>query len=178
MSKLKDLTGKKLGRLIVIRREYPNKNGHPRWLCKCDCGKDKIAGGKSLKQGSTRSCGCLRKDRLRLDSGLANMRRRMRSYKYNATKQRNLEWNLTEEQFENITQKDCYYCGAKPNNVAKNPIYFGTYTYNGIDRVDNNKGYTIDNVVPCCYICNQAKHNLTLQDFQDWIKKVYNKMFS
>ena len=51
--------------------------------------------------------------------------------------------------------------------------YNGIYIYNGIDRIDNNKGYTIDNIVPCCHICNQAKSSFTLQEFQDWIEKVY-----
>jgi len=175
MGKLIDLTGQKFGRLTVIERSYPNaKNRSTRWLCKCDCGTEKIILRDSLKSGKTRSCGCLRKGRVgktRLDYGVASMRRTIEGYKRHA-KNRGLGYNLTEEQFKEITQKDCYYCGAKPSNIRKAYGYNGDYIYNGIDRIDNTKDYTVDNVVPCCKICNLAKNNLTLQEFKDWIKKL------
>jgi len=104
------------------------------------------------------------------------MRRKIGAYKRSA-KKRKLEWDLTEEQFSKITQQDCYYCGAEPNNIAKQKGKYGEYTYNGLDRVDNTKGYTIDNVVSCCKFCNVAKNNHTLQEYKDWIKKSYNKLF-
>ena len=61
-----DLTGKRFGRLVVIERAddkftisgYKRK----RWLCKCDCGNEIITDGQSLKQGTTKSCGCLAKE--------------------------------------------------------------------------------------------------------------------
>lgn len=53
----KDLTGKKFGNLLVI--EYKN-NG--KWLCKCDCGNEKIIRGNNLKRGLTKSCGCYNKE--------------------------------------------------------------------------------------------------------------------
>ena len=117
-----------------------------------------------------------------LPLGFSSMRQVIIHYKANA-KRRGYDFNLTEEQFKEMTQKDCYYCGAKPNQFFKQKYhnnyrkFNGDFIYNGLDRIDSNKGYTIDNIVPCCSICNYAKHNLTLQEFQDWIEKVYNKMF-
>jgi len=174
-----DLTGQKFGRLTVIRRSYPNGNsGEPRWLCKCECGKETVVKGACLRKGEIRSCGCLRKELARnrriLPLGLASMKSVIDSYKRNA-KIRGIEWNLIEEQFAEITKKDCYYCGAKPNNKRYQPRNNGEYIYNGIDRKDNTKGYTIDNVVPCCSICNMAKSNLTEQEFKDWIKRLITK---
>ena len=55
--RLIDLTGKRFGKLIVIKKEKP-KNKHTMWLCKCDCGKEKIVCGSELKRGTTKSCGC------------------------------------------------------------------------------------------------------------------------
>lgn len=177
MSKLINLTGKKFGRLTVINRSYPNERyEHAMWLCKCNCGVEKIIRGDSLSRGESKSCGCLRDDLNRLELGLASMRRMIISYKKDA-KKRGLEYELTEEQFKKITSQDCHYCGAKPNNISKSGRHFGDYIYNGIDRVDNNKGYTMDNVVPCCKVCNIAKHQMTLQDFKDWVSRIYNKMF-
>ena len=60
----KDLTGKVFGRLTVISQAASDKCGHARWLCQCECGKEKIISSSSLIEGSTQSCGCLRNERL------------------------------------------------------------------------------------------------------------------
>ena len=171
-----DLTGKKFGRLTVIKRSFPNnKYNHSRWLCRCDCGRTKVVMGSSLIQGNTKSCGCLRIGKSRLPKGLASLRQTFRKYKQTA-KMRSHSFKLTEEQFHELTQKDCYYCGAKPSNIGKDAHNIEDYTYNGLDRVDNTKGYTIENVVPCCIHCNRAKNDFTLQGFKDWIKRVHKKV--
>lgn len=64
MPPLIDLTGKKFGRLTVLKRHPQNTtNNHPRWICKCDCGNDNvIVQGTHLKSGHTTSCGCYHKE--------------------------------------------------------------------------------------------------------------------
>ena len=66
MGKLIDLTGKRFGRLVVIERDgsYYSPAYHSRalWRCRCDCGVECIVAGQSLRQGNTRSCGCLRSE--------------------------------------------------------------------------------------------------------------------
>ena len=182
-NKLIDLTGRKFNRLTVIKRSYPNsKYGRARWLCKCTCGNEKIIAANHLINNGIKSCGCLVIENMRnnkyarIEPGLSNMHSRITMYKRSA-KIRGYDYNLTEKQFAEITQKPCYYCGAIPNNKHKQKESNGDYIYNGIDRVDNNKGYTIDNVVPCCKTCNSAKGRLTLQEFKDWIERAYNKTF-
>jgi len=177
MGKLIDLTGKKFGRLTVIKRSYPNKNWKdPNWLCKCECGTEKIIGGTHLRDGHIKSCGCLAGNKAKLSSGVSSMRGLMNSYRKHA-KERGHIFKLTEEEFSKLTQKECHYCGAKPNNISRFPRHNGDYIYNGLDRIDNTKGYIIDNVVSCCKKCNRAKGNLTLQEYKNWIKKSYNKIF-
>jgi hypothetical protein len=51
------------------------------------------------------------------------------------------------------------------------------YAYNGIDRVDNFKGYEIDNCVPCCYICNYAKRDMSKDQFLAWVKRIYMNQY-
>ena len=189
MSNVLDLKGKVFGRLTVIKRVENNKRRDSMWLCRCECGTEKIIQGYRLRIGKTRSCGCLCKENVfkcrctpptnKLKSGVSNMRRIITGYKKSA-KKRGYEYKLTEEQFAEITQKDCFYCGAKPNNISKrkpNKQANGEYIYNGIDRVDNIKGYTIDNIVPCCRFCNIRKGKLTLKEYKDWIKKSYEILF-
>jgi len=56
---------------------------------------------------------------------------------------RGLEWTITWEEFEALAQRPCHYCeSASPR------------TGSGLDRVDNRRGYTLDNVLPCCGRCN------------------------
>lgn len=56
-----DLTGQRFGRLTVIRYDHSEHDG-THWLCKCDCGNEKVAAGYSLRSGNTKSCGCLNSD--------------------------------------------------------------------------------------------------------------------
>jgi hypothetical protein len=81
------------------------------------------------------------------------------------------EFVLGEEEFYNLTQMPCHYCGAVRTNRRFVPHnLYGDFRYNGIDRVDNSRGYTPDNVVPCCRHCNMAKGRTTYQEFIKWIK--------
>lgn len=56
---LKDETGKKYGKLVVIKR-VKNQSKYARWLCKCDCGNYTEVNGSNLRNGSVQSCGCKR----------------------------------------------------------------------------------------------------------------------
>lgn len=62
MPKPIDLTGQKFGRFSVIERVQNNNDGHAMWKCICDCGNERIVMGKSLRNGHTKSCGCLNKE--------------------------------------------------------------------------------------------------------------------
>jgi hypothetical protein len=53
-----------------------------------------------------------------------------------------------------------------------------TFIYNGIDRVDNNKGYTIENCVPCCTAVNYAKLDMSYSDFIQLCKEVTQKQIN
>ena len=73
-------------------------------------------------------------------------------YKGNA-KQRGIEFHLTEEQFESFWQKPCEYCGAEIETI-------------GLDRLDSDGHYTIDNVVSCCWSCNNSKGKKALEEWR------------
>lgn len=92
-------------------------------------------------------------------------------------KRRNIEFDLGIETFTSLTKSNCKYCGIEPSNQFykknKGLISGMGYMYNGLDRVDSSKGYVTENVVPCCWKCNQAKSNYSKDDFLDWVKRVY-----
>lgn len=79
-------------------------------------------------------------------------------YKKSA-KKRNLDFELTQSDCEQFYNKCCYYCGE-------------LYTGLGMDRVDNNIGYKLGNILSCCYTCNLMKRTLSVSNFFEHIKKI------
>lgn len=65
VGKYEDLTGKRFGRLTVVKRSGTSKSRCPTWLCKCDCGTEKTINGSSLKREHIKSCGCYRREYMR-----------------------------------------------------------------------------------------------------------------
>ena len=56
---IKDLTGQTFGKLTVVSLAGSNKRGNAKWLCKCECGNEKVIAGGNLTSGHTKSCGCI-----------------------------------------------------------------------------------------------------------------------
>lgn len=173
---LKNEIGKRYGRLIILGRAGMNRHGQRLWLCRCECGKElKVLGG-SLRRGATQSCGCLQKERAgdanRLPIGEAAFNRLIDRIKRSA-KQRGYIWSLTEDQVRQLTSRPCYYCGAEPAQVSSGADLNGSYIYNGLDRINNENGYTLKNVVPCCQTCNYGKRTMVQDEFLAWIARVY-----
>ncbi len=95
----------------------------------------------------------------------------IRSYRSGA-EARNLEFSLSDEEILSLTQQNCYYCDSAPSQVATSNGDTGDYIYNGIDRLDNNVGYTPENCVPCCKRCNEWKRAIPEEEFLAHIMKI------
>lgn len=80
-------------------------------------------------------------------------------YKNNA-KKRNREFTLIEEETVKLLTSDCHYCGQAPEPL------------NGIDRMDNKIGYTLDNCITACRDCNYRKGQMSYDDFNTWLDKI------
>lgn len=175
-SKVKNEIGNRYGKLVVISPSTPIASGNGskfRWICQCDCGNTKIVTGADLRQGDVKSCGCLKKDK-RKDFGESSFNRLYRQYKKDAEK-RNKEFHLSKDDVRYFTSQPCFYCGQIPDRIMKaGTRVHGYYLHNGIDRVDNRKGYTTENCVPCCWKCNIAKRSLPVEEFKTLIINIYN----
>lgn len=177
MGKFEDLTGQKFGRWTVL--ELYDKDGKSTfWKCQCGCGKVSIVRAANLKRNRTHSCGCLRGELIsaRVSKSFAEsaINRLFGAYERGA-KDRDLEFSLTKQQFVELTQRNCYYCGIEPYSIYKSRGN-GRYIYNGIDRVNNTQGYSIENCVPCCKNCNYAKGTKTQSEFFKWLKRAYEHL--
>jgi hypothetical protein len=87
---------------------------------------------------------------------------RYSTYKKNA-KTKDLEFAITKEQFKEITDQKCRYCNEY--SEGKNFV--------GVDRIDSEVGYVVENCVPCCKDCNYSKRQKTPEAFLDKVKKIY-----
>lgn len=178
MPKLINEKGNRYGRLVVLKREGSlYKQGYAAWRCRCDCGNEAVVSGDSLRSENTQSCGCIMRETLApgrrvLPYGECAFNQMLRGMKRNA-KTRGLKWNLTEEQVKELTKCLCHYCGAEPAQICKRARANGDYVYNGLDRIDSGGDYTIDNVVPCCGLCNRMKWTLTQEEFVNQASKIY-----
>lgn len=177
---IEEIPGTRYGKLVVVRRGATiySRNGAsrgPSWICQCDCGNSVAVSGHSLREGNTMSCGCLRLERalekISKPAGVAARNRAVATMKANAVR-RELPWRLTEAEIETLMGQPCHYCGSVPSNVVKSRNE--SVCYSGIDRLDSSKGYTTDNVVPCCHVCNNAKRTMSVDEFLGWISRVYS----
>lgn len=178
-----DLTGQYFGDLQVLRRvdNAPGKNraGAVMFECKCLCGKIVNVRSGSLTSHRTKSCGCRKakhckelSKKNRKEPGYSGLIQLMFVYKRSAQR-KNHEFSLSVEDFRRLTSSNCYYCGVKPYRKRSNGrTKHSTYIYNGIDRVDNSIGYTLSNCVPCCFVCNDWKSNMTQNEFLAHVKRI------
>jgi len=94
-----------------------------------------------------------------------------RKYEENATRKK-IPFHLTQEQLNSVAEKDCTFCEAPATASPAHVKYYGAWKSNGLDRKDNTKGYTIENVQPCCFMCNRMKSNLKEEDFLEHVGKI------
>lgn len=78
---------------------------------------------------------------------------------------------MNKAQFKEIISRKCFYCDGEPKDFFKRENDNGKYLYNGIDRKINHLGYTVNNSLPCCRICNRAKSDMNYDDFVIYISK-------
>lgn len=164
MNKTIDETGNRYGKLVVLERS-DNKGTGACWLCKCDCGAEKIVLGTNLRAKLIRGCGCIQGARKysRKDSTWQHL--------YSAHKQNHNKWGaLPFDDWKLIVQMPCSNCGLEaPERMSPNgdPVHA-----HGIDRIDSTKGYIPGNVQPMCSDCNYAKSDSTQEQFNTWIERV------
>jgi hypothetical protein len=148
----KDLVGQDFGRLHVIGYEKGVGRRIPgKYICSCFCGGTAKTQSKSLTSGSTKSCGCLQKERAAAANALRPYEA-LYNHLLHVAQVTKRAVTFSYEKFLDYTQvKACHYCLTK--------IAWDSYGYN-LDRKNNALDYTEDNVVVCCSRCNRGKSNV------------------
>jgi len=176
----KDFTGRKIGRLLVIRLTSSDLKNNKKiyYDCICDCGTQVTVRQDSLKS-QTLSCGCLQIEHaIRLGKSRAKKefeackKEIYQRYKYRSMSN-NIIFSISFKKFVSLIESECYYCGDYRSNTIKKGNT--TYQYNGLDRVNPKLGYSLDNIRTCCVFCNYAKSDWTQDEFYDKVKKIYHR---
>lgn len=174
----KDELGNKYAYLTVLSFSRYYKEA-VYWNCKCDCGVEKEIRGTLLRNGQVKSCGTC--DISKVTNPTAPYQKLYRSLSFGA-KYRNLEFNISFEEFRKIVDSKCHYCGLDPyekhyaysrrrySQGIDKDIYA---VFNGLDRIDSSKGYYSENIVSCCFMCNRMKSDFSSKDFLSKIKEIY-----
>jgi hypothetical protein len=142
-------TCSKCGKTKAIE-EFYTKHGWPYSACKI-CHKTYVLTSPYYKEYQ-------RKYHLKNRAVLMN--KPMQRYRIckGSAKKRNVEFDITFEEFVTFWQKPCTYCGKKIRSIA-------------LDRTNNKEGYNISNVAPCCRSCNSTKGSGTVKDLLKRLEK-------
>lgn len=184
---VRTVIGKTFGTIQVLEFDHMEKNpinGHSPYLyfkTKCTvCGRESIRYYNATQWNKSNGCKFCNSKSSITDNAAYNSL--WRNYIQGAT-DRNIEWNLSPDDFLNIVTRDCYYCGASPTvrskriGRARKDGFFDT-PVNGIDRIDSSKGYEKDNCITCCSTCNYMKQVHSQEEFLLQIQKIYHHLFS
>ena len=180
--------GQTIGERTIIAALGPI-NGKLAWSVQCRCGLTQTrTTGQLNRASSCRKCATVKANKSRAGTqnskytqGQVGLNTIYSIYKH-AAGRRGLGWEISKAAFKTLTSKNCHYCNDIPRNIHtpkglksgdETRALYNSYTYNGLDRVDNFLGYETTNVVPCCKICNIAKATLGVAEFLDWVKRVY-----
>ena len=147
----KDLTGQKFGMMTVLQRMTNNPYGVPLYLCRCDCGTEKIVRGDYLRKFHKPSCGCINR-------AIRSKSRRTHGFEYHPLTP---IWRAMMSRCENPNNKDYKHYGGRGITVCErwhkleNFIEDMAPTYKPglqLDRTDNEKGYSPEN---CRWVTQQ-----------------------
>lgn len=147
--KLNNIKGQTFGRLEVLERTKNNKHGQTQWLCECVCGKQVVVTYGHLKDGHTKSCGCLHSD--------ATIKRNKEKAIHGLYKTRIYRiwagmktrcYNYNDFKHHTYRKKNIQVCDEWKNNFK---AFYDWSMANGyqdnltIDRIDNNGNYEPNN---------------------------------
>lgn len=159
-----DLTGRKYGRLIVLKYAGMDVKHHQFWLCKCECGNEKIVRAGHLNSGYVKSCGCIAKENLRKIS--------QQNSDYRTLEKLYDVWTTMIQRTENPNANGYQNYGGKGIGVCAEWRYsyllFKEWSESSgykdgltIDRINGDKNYSPDN---CRWVDRYVQNNNTARN--------------
>lgn len=177
-SRLKNLEGKRFGKLVVTQEHSRSRSGGTRWKCLCDCGKEVMVYSTHLIQGNTTSCGCGKPVGSRHNSWTGyeeisgdfwnNIRRGANGSK----KRRKIEFEVTIKQMWELflkQERKCVLSGVLLSFPSRQNDHTGTAS---LDRIDSAVGYVLGNVQWVHKDINKMKNSFNQDYFLGMCRRV------
>lgn len=184
-----DLTNKRFNRLVGIKPVGRTCDRVVIWQFKCDCGNIKEISGTKVRGGYTKSCGCFKAENLKKDGrehhgwrGYQDISMSFYSRMKSCAKLRNYSWNLSIKFLWELFIKQNKKCALSGINIEM-PFHIrqlhdkNNDKLASLDRIDNNKGYTKDNVQWVCKRINYMKHTQKQEEFLKLVSIIYKNNF-
>lgn len=163
--------GQSYGEWTVVDRETKvDSSGALLVHVLCSCGEGSFVSSIGLRKGKTKKCkSCALRGRHAKAGSLEERLAANVRYMYQrAARQKGRAHELTHRDYVSLIFLSCSYCGQEP--MSRKKVGSFEVKYNGLDRVDNSKGYLTNNVVPCCLVCNRAKRDMSQDEWLSWIE--------
>lgn len=172
---LKDLSGQEIGDFLILARDknsvLPSGQQKTTWLAQCiHCSHVKKWAATNILSGKGSRCGCQLREKAEQNEA-SFWKMYIKSYKDGAYT-RKLEWNLTDDEFKALTLQNCSYCGEAPKRRKAHHRALCVVSVNGIDRLNPSLGYSSQNCVPCCSVCNRMKMSMTKDEFINQVRRI------
>lgn len=134
-------TGDKFNKLTAIKFSHRDKGSIQFWIFKCDCGNEKIIKVNAVKNRSTKSCGCIRKEK---NNNFKHGKAKTRIY---------YSWNSMKRRCLNKNNPAYKYYGGRGITICKEWLKFENFYKDmgdrpknkSIDRINNNGNYCLEN---------------------------------
>ena len=181
--------GTMFGSLTVIGPLQSMSRGRYKYQCRCSCGATQDMWSYNINRNKTcKKC----VSHYMKPPGEGSFRILFNKTKHSA-QIRHIVVEITYNEFKTIVAGNCFYCDSPPRDynpyinqqtgklVLGRTAFMATRAWikaNGIDRLDNSIGYTVENCVPCCAQCNTMKMDYTLDEFINHIYAITKHMDS
>lgn len=176
----KDGIGLQLGMLEAVEDlGIPDdNNGMRMYRCLCHYdGEYTVMRANDFMTQKLISCGCI----MKMPNGVSVLNAAFSRLNHDAKHKKsiahlppNKRCTLTRNQYMTVAVQDCQWCGDAPSLRTWRGC--GTKEHNGLDRIVNNRGYDADNVWAACAHCNRARNELTVEEFEEAIRRTYEFM--
>lgn len=179
--------GERFNRLTVLNFFGKDDHGKFCYLCKCDCGKEKVVRKTYLLRGRVKSCGCLHSETCSLTgkktvhllakinfNGIEDLSGEILCKIKNNAYVRNIEYNVSKEYLWNLYLLQNKKCALSGVDIKFGNKYKKLTTTASLDRIESSSGYVEGNVQWVHKHINMMKRQLNNREFLDWCKTTTN----